>query len=90
LAREITSLDRARTFANRGAAAAALRELDDFSRAYGYVAMRREALLVRLDVFLALGQRAAAAQVARELLALGVPAAQQSRLRELAGQSRSR
>jgi hypothetical protein len=89
LAREVTSLDRARTLANRGAPAAALRELDEFGRTYGYVAMRREALLVRLDVLLTLGQRAAATQVARELLALGVPAAQQSRLRELVENSRS-
>lgn len=89
LAREVTSLDRARTFENHGAPAAALRELDDFNRTYGYAAMQREALLVRLDVLLALGQRGAAAQIARELLALGVPAAQQSRLRELVGQSTS-
>jgi hypothetical protein len=84
LAREIASLDRARTYASRGAAAAALRELDAFNRSFGYAALQREAMLVRIDALLAVGRRSEAAATARALLLSGAPVSQRRRLQELA------
>ncbi len=83
LAREVTSLDLARASARRGDAAGALRELTAFERNYGYVALRREAMLVHIDGLLSLGRRVEAAAIARHLLQLGAPATQRTRLEEL-------
>jgi len=53
-----------------------------------YVALRKEAMLVNVDVLLSLGRRVEAAAIARQLLLLGAPASQRARLEELArGQS---
>ena len=83
LAREVASLDLARASANRGDAAGALRELTAFERRYQYVALRREAMIVNIDISLSLGRRVEAAAIARQLLRLGAPATQRARLEEL-------
>ena len=83
LMREVASLDRARLAANRGAAATALRELTTFEHDYGYVTLRKEAMLVNIDVLLSLGRKAEAITLARRLLALGAPATQRAKLEGL-------
>ena len=83
LAREVASLDQSRAYANRGNAVGALRELDGFEASFGYVALRKEAMLVRIDVLLALGRRKEAAATARQLLLSGAPATQRARLQDL-------
>jgi hypothetical protein len=83
LAREVASLDHARATAHRGDAAAALQELDGFEHNYGYVALRKEAMLVRIDVLLSLARRTEAAATARQLLLSGAPANQRARLEDL-------
>jgi hypothetical protein len=84
LAREVASLDRARASAHRGEPAAALREINSFEKSYGYVALRKESMLVNIDVLLSLGRRADASVLARQLLLAGAPANQRARLEELA------
>ena len=83
LAREVASLDLARARANHGDAAGALRELNTFQSSDGYMALRKEAMLVKIDVLLSLGQEGAAAAIARQLLAMGVPGNQRARLEAL-------
>ncbi len=83
LAREVASLDHVRATAARGDAAGALRELNAFEKGFGYFALRKEAMLVNIDVLLSLGQRSAAAATARQLLLMGAPANQRARLEEL-------
>ena len=83
LAREVASLDRARASANRGDAADAVRELTGFERSYGYVSLRKEAMLVHVDVLLSLGRQVEAAAIARQLLLAGPPATRRAKLEEL-------
>ena len=83
LAREVASLDQARAYAKSGNAAVALRELNGFEASFGYFALRKEAMLVRIDVLLALGRRKEAAATARQLLLSGAPATQRARLEDL-------
>jgi hypothetical protein len=83
LAREVASLDRARSTAHRGDANGALRELDGFERKSGFVALRKEAMLVRIDVLLSLARQAEAAATARQLLLMGAPVNQRTRLEAL-------
>ena len=83
LAREVASLDRARAFAARGDPTGALREIDHFQRSSGYFALKKEAMLVNIDVLLSLGQKVEAAAIARQLLALGAPVTQRAKLEEL-------
>jgi hypothetical protein len=83
LAREVASLDVARASAKRGDAAGALRELTGFQSRQGYLALRREAMIVNIDVLLSLERRAEAAAIARQLLRMGAPATQRARLEEL-------
>lgn len=84
LASEVESLDRARAAASRGDAAGALRELDDFASHHPYRLLVGEVMLVRIDALLALGHRKEAATLARQLLQLGAPAPQRTRLERLA------
>ena len=67
LAREVASLDRARRLTLQGAPAAALGELDTFSRQSGYSSLSLEAQFVRIDALVALGRRAEAARLANAL-----------------------
>ena len=83
LAREVASLDRARALANRGDAAGASRELSNFEHSFGYVTLRKEAMLVNIDVLLSLGRKAKAVTIAHQLLALGAPATQRAKLEAL-------
>jgi hypothetical protein len=83
LAREVRSLDLARAYANRRNAAAALQELNSFERNYGYIALRKEAMLVHIDVLLSLGRRREAAAIARQLLLAGAPATRRASLEAL-------
>ena len=83
LAREVRSLDLARAFANRGNSTGALSELDGFEKSFGYFALRKEAMLVKLDVLLSLGRKAEAAALARQLLLAGAPVTQRTKLEEL-------
>jgi hypothetical protein len=85
--REVHNLDRVRTLARQGKATLALRELDDFAKLFGYRVLLTESMLVRIDVLLSLGQREAAAAVARQLLSAGAPATQRQRLMVLANAS---
>ena len=83
LTREVASLDRARTAAYRGDAASALRELNSFEHDFGYATLRKEAILVTIDVLLSLGRTAEAVTLARQLLAMGAPATQRVKLQAL-------
>jgi hypothetical protein len=83
LAREVASLDRARAFANRGDAAGASHELSHFERSFGYATLRKEAMLVNIDVLLSLGRKAEAITIARQLLAMGAPATHRAKLEAL-------
>lgn len=83
LAREVASLDRARTAVSRGDAAMALRELDEFERSDSYHDLGREVMLVRIEALLVMGHREEAAAIARRLLQLGAPATQRARLEQL-------
>jgi hypothetical protein len=83
LAGEIASLDRARGFASRGDATGALRELSTYGRNFGYVTLRKEAMLVNIDVLLSLGRRVEAVAIARQLLALGASTTQRAKLEAL-------
>lgn len=83
LAREVRSLDLARACANRGDTTGALRELNGFERNYGYIALRKEAMLVHIDVLLSLGHRVEAAAIARQLLLAGAPATRRASLEAL-------
>ena len=69
-------MDRARKSANHG-------DATEFERSYGYVALRKEAMIVNIDVLLSLGRRVDAAAIARQLLLLGAPATQRARLEKL-------
>ena len=80
LAREVASLDRARGFSLKGEAAAALGELDDFTRQFGYSALPLEAQFVRIDALVALGRRAEAARLAQSLPWENLSTAQRRRL----------
>ncbi len=83
LAREVRSLDLARACANRGDANGALRELNGFERNYGYIALRKEAMLVHIDVLLSLGHKVEAAAIAHQLLVAGAPATRRASLEAL-------
>jgi len=83
LAREVRSLDLARSCANHGDAAGALKELNGFDRNYGYIALQKEAMLVHIDVLLSLGHRVQAAAIARQLLLAGAPATRRASLEAL-------
>ena len=81
LAREVASLDRARGFALKGEAVAALSELNDFTQKFGYSALPLEAQFVRIDALVALGRRAEAARLAQSLPWENLSTAQRRRLR---------
>jgi hypothetical protein len=81
LAREIASLDRARGLKARGQPAAALQELDAFGRHWGgYSTLGLEARLVQIDALVAMGQREAAARIARSLPWANLSTSQRQRL----------
>ena len=83
IAREVASLDRARGLARRGDAAAALAEVDGFTRHFGYSALSLEAQFVRIDALVALGRRTEAARLAAGLPWEALSTSQWQRLRGL-------
>ena len=83
LAREVRSLDLARARASHGDSAGALQELQGFESQYGYAALRKEAMLVQIDVMLSLGHTVEAAAIARRLLLAGAPATRRASLEAL-------
>jgi len=84
LAREVSSLDRVRILLRQGSPADALSEWNRFESGSGYSVLRREALLVRIDVLLALGQRTDAAVTARQVLNHFPATAERTRLEDIA------
>ena len=68
LARELRSLDDARSALSRGDAAAALSALDRHDRAFPAGALREEADVLRVDALVAHGDRAAARRLAEDIL----------------------
>jgi hypothetical protein len=65
-----------------GSAGGALGELGTFEQSVGYQILRREALLVKIDVLQALGHRLEARAVAAECLRVSQTASQRERLQE--------
>jgi hypothetical protein len=84
LARELRSLDDARSALGRGDASAALAELDRHDRAFPAGPLRTEARVLRAEALLARGDRAAARKIATELLARDPSGPQARRLRTIA------
>ncbi|HSO39574.1 MAG TPA: hypothetical protein VLT33_43910, partial [Labilithrix sp.] len=84
LARELRSLDEARSALGRGDASGALAELDRHDRAFPSGSLRTEARVLRAEVLLARGDRAAAQRIAAELLARDPSGPHARRLRTIA------
>ncbi len=85
LDREVRLLDTARSALARGDTASALGALDRRDREFPGGALGPEALVIRVQVQLALGNRAAAEAAARRLLAKNPDSAQARTLRTLLG-----
>lgn len=66
---EVASLDRVRASLARGDARAALRQLDEYNRAFPTSVLSDEALVLQVDALLAAGDRAAAVTLGRRFLA---------------------
>jgi hypothetical protein len=84
LARELRSLDEARSALGRGDATGTLAELDRHDRAFPGGALRTEAKMLRAEALLARGDRAAARKLAAELLARDPSGLHARRLRTIA------
>ena len=84
LARELRSLDGARSSLGRGDAAGALAELDRHDRAFPAGSLRTEAKMLRVEALLARGDRASARRLATELLARDPSGPHARRLRTIA------
>lgn len=82
LAREVAGLDRVRALVNRGSAAAALEDLEDFEHRVGFSILQREAALVRIDILRALGRNDDASLAARQLLTMS-PSGERARVEDL-------
>jgi TolA-binding protein len=85
LARELESLDRARSALNRGDAAGALADIDRYERAFPRGSLRNEAQVLRAEALLAKGDRAGARALAKQLLTRDPSGPHAKRLRTIAG-----